>query len=93
MHLGIHWTERSSPAVAATVITGCWTLALGIAAVAADLVGAPEIAGRALGLAKVVALATIVFGGLALCVSFDLGPKRLRRRFRSSRRRAIESAR
>ncbi len=93
MHLGIHWTERSSPAVAATVITGCWTLALGIAAVVADLIGMPDIASRALGLAKMVACVTIAFGLLALLVSFDFGKKRARARIRASRDRAMESVR
>ncbi len=89
MQLGMHWTKRSSPAVAATLITTCWTLALGIAAVAADIVGLPSVASRVFALARIVGGFTIIFGLAALVVSFGYGSKRPRRR--PSRDRAVES--
>jgi hypothetical protein len=80
MQLGIRWTDRSSPAVAALVITGCWTLALAFGAFVASLLGFSAVADRIADLAKVVAGVTLAFGVLALFVSLHVGRDRRIRR-------------
>ncbi len=72
MHLGVHWTGFSSSTIAAATITGCWTLALLIAVVAAQILGFGEWAGRLFGLVKVVGGVTLVFAALALVVSLEV---------------------